>query len=143
MKKTLKRERSEGQSLKRKHEDMLSKIEMSKEACQTLRSNKDALVLLVNIIEGEKKDLEKQVVKAVQKGDTTRKRVEELEAQNLLLGEQLQVEKEKHMDITPFQNLASMLQKEINQVFMSLAGEMYRVKQIDILKELELSSTKF
>ena len=48
------------------------------------------------------------------------------------------------MDITPFRNLASMLQKEINQVLMNLVGEMYRVKQIeDILKELELSSKKF
>ena len=36
MKETLKTERGEGQSLKRKHEDMLSKIDKSKEACQTL-----------------------------------------------------------------------------------------------------------
>ena len=43
-----------------------------------------------------------------------RKRVEELEAQNLLLREQLQVENEKQMDTTSFQNQASMLQKEIN-----------------------------
>ena len=45
MKETLKRERREGQSLKRKHEDMLNKIENSKEACQTLQYDKDALVL--------------------------------------------------------------------------------------------------
>ena len=102
MKETLKRERGEGQSLKRKHEDMLSKIEKSKEACQTLQSDKDALVLSVNIIKGEKKDLEKQVMEAVHKGYTASKRLEELEAQNLLLREQLQVAKEKQMDITPF-----------------------------------------
>ena len=95
MKETLKRERDEGQGLKRKHEDMLSKIEKSKEACQTLQSDKDALVLSVNIIEGEKKDLEKQVVELVQKGDAASKRVEDLEAQNLLLKEQLQMAKEK------------------------------------------------
>ena len=59
MKESLKRERGEGQSLKRKHEDMLTMIEKSKEACQTLQSNRDALVLSVNIIEGDKKDLEK------------------------------------------------------------------------------------
>ena len=48
------------------------------------------------------------------------------------------------MDNLPFKNLASMLQKEINQVLLSLAGEMYRVKQIeDRLKELELNSTQF
>ena len=61
MKETLKKERGEGQSLKRKHEDILSEIEKSKEACQTLQSDKDALVLSISIIEGEKKDLEKQV----------------------------------------------------------------------------------
>ena len=65
----------------------------------------------MNIIEGEKKDLEKQVMEAMEKVDMVSKRVEELEAQNLLLGEQLQVAKEKQMDITPFQNLASMLHK--------------------------------
>ena len=80
-------------------------------------------------------------MEAVQKGDTASKRVEELEAQNLLLKENLQVVKEKYMDITPFLNLASMLQKEINHLLLSLAGEMYRVKKIeDRLKELELSS---
>ena len=48
------------------------------------------------------------------------------------------------MDITPFPNLASMLQNEINRVLLNLAREMCRVKQIeDILKELELNSTKF
>ena len=39
------------------------------------------------------------------------------------------------MDITPFRNLASMLQKEINQVLLNLAEEMYKVRQMeDILK---------
>ena len=37
-----------------------------------------------------------------------------------------------------------MLQKEINQVLLSLTGDMYRVKQIEVkLKELALSSPKF
>ena len=61
MKETLKKERGEGQSLKRKHEDSLSELEKLREACQMLQSDKDALVLSVNIIEGEKKDLKKQV----------------------------------------------------------------------------------
>ena len=80
-KEILKRERDESQSLKRKYEDMLSEIEESKAECQTLQSDKDALVLSANIIEGEKKDLEKQIIKEVQKRDTTNKRIEELEAQ--------------------------------------------------------------
>ena len=45
MKETLNKERSEGQILKRKHEYMLGKIDNSKEACQTLQYDKDALVL--------------------------------------------------------------------------------------------------
>ena len=64
MKETMKKERGERQSLKRKHEDILSEIEKSKEACQILQSDKDALVLWVDIMEGEKRNLEKQVVEA-------------------------------------------------------------------------------
>ena len=64
----------------RKYEDMLSTIEESKVECQTLQFNKEALVLSVNIIEGEKKDLEKQIIEVVHKGDTTNKRIEELES---------------------------------------------------------------
>ena len=48
------------------------------------------------------------------------------------------------MDITPLKNLASMLQKEINQVLLNLAEEMYKVKQMeDRLKEIKLGSTQF
>ena len=80
----------------------------------------------------------------MQKGDTENKIIEELEAQNLSLKEQLQVVEEKQMDITPFKNLASRLQKEINQVLLKLAEEMYKVKQVeDILKEIKLGSTQF
>ena len=132
------------QSMKRKYKYMLSMIEESKEECQTLQSDKDALVLSANIIEGEKKDLEKQIIEAVQKGDTTNKIIEELEAQNLSLKEQLQVAEEKQMDITSFRHLASRLQKEINQVLLNLAEEMYKVKQMeDRLKEIKLGSTQF
>ena len=63
MKETLKKERGEGQILKRKHEDILSELEKLREACQILQSNKDSCVLSINIIEGEKKDLKKQVAK--------------------------------------------------------------------------------
>ena len=80
MKETMKNERGEGQILKRKHEDILSEIENSKETCQLLKYDKDSLVLLVNIIEGEKKDLEKYIIEREKKGDATRKRIEELEA---------------------------------------------------------------
>ena len=46
------------------------------------------------------------------------------------------------MDITPFGNLASRLQKEINQVLLNLVEEMYKVKQMeDKLKEIRLHST--
>ena len=102
MKETLKKERGEGKSLKRKHEDILSDIENSREACQSLQSDKDFLVLSIIIIEGEKKDLEKEVVEAEKEGEAANKRIEELEAHNLLLREQLQVVKEKQVDITPF-----------------------------------------
>ena len=48
------------------------------------------------------------------------------------------------MDITPFINLALMLQKHINQVLLNLTEEMYKVKQMeDRLKEIKLGSTQF
>ena len=59
IKETMKKKRGEGQSLKRKHEDILSELEKLRKACQILKSDKDSPVLLVNITEGEKKDLEK------------------------------------------------------------------------------------
>ena len=55
LKETLKRERDESQSLKRKYEGMLSDIEESKAECQTLYSDKDALVLSASNIERESK----------------------------------------------------------------------------------------
>ena len=51
----MKKERDESQNLKRKYEDMISKIEGSKAKCQTLQSDKDALVLLASNIERESK----------------------------------------------------------------------------------------
>ena len=53
LKETLKRERSESQSLKSKHEDMTSEVELSKAECQTLQEDKDALVLSAGNIEKE------------------------------------------------------------------------------------------
>ena len=44
MKETLKKERSEGQILKRKHEDSLSELEKLRDAFQILQYDKDALV---------------------------------------------------------------------------------------------------
>ena len=58
MKETLKKERGKGKIIKRKHAEIISDIEKSKEACQILQSDKDALVLSISIIEGKKKDLE-------------------------------------------------------------------------------------
>ena len=51
---------------------------------------------------------------------------------------------EKQLDIAHFRNQASSLQKEVNQILLRLAGEMYRIKQIEArLKEIALSSSKF
>ena len=102
MKEPLKKERGEGQSLKRKHEDSLSELEKFREACPIMQSDKDALVFSINIIEGEKRDLEKRVLEVEKKGEAANRRVEELEVQNNLLNEELQATKEKQLDITPF-----------------------------------------
>ena len=56
LKETLKKERSESQRLKRKYEDMISEVMVSKVECQTLQANKDALVLSAGNIEKESQD---------------------------------------------------------------------------------------
>ena len=45
LKETLKKERSESQNLKRKYEDMIGEVEISKAECQTLHTDKDALII--------------------------------------------------------------------------------------------------
>ena len=44
-KETLKKERKEIHSLKRKYEDMINEFRVSKVECQTLQAKKDALVI--------------------------------------------------------------------------------------------------
>ena len=53
LKETLKKERSEIQSLKRKYEDMISEVKVSKVECQTLQVDKYALVISAGNIEKE------------------------------------------------------------------------------------------
>ena len=45
--------------------------------------------------------------------------------QKNLLDKQLKVANEKQLDITPFHNQGPLLQKEINQIQLKLAEEMY------------------
>ena len=120
MKETLRKERGEGQSLKRKHDDILTKLEKLKDAYKILETEKDALVLLATITEGEKKDLERKVLELEKKKYTANKRVEELEIQKSLLDKQIKEENEIQLDVAPFQNQAPLLQKEINQIQLNL-----------------------
>ena len=53
LKETLKKERNENQNSKRNYEDMISEMEVSKADCQTLQSDKYALVLSASNIEKE------------------------------------------------------------------------------------------
>ena len=48
LKEALKKEGSESQNMKRKYEDMISEVELSKAKCQTLQEDKYALVLSAN-----------------------------------------------------------------------------------------------
>ena len=61
VKETLRKERGEGKSLKRKYDDSLTELERLNEAYQILHVEKYALVLSATITEGEKKDLEDKV----------------------------------------------------------------------------------
>ena len=61
---------------------------------------------------------------------TTDKRIKELEIQNSLLVEKLKVENEKKLDMAPFRNQASLLQKEINQILLKLAGDSIKLRRL-------------
>ena len=130
VKETLRKERGEGQILKRKYDDTLTELERLKEAYQILQSNKCALILSATIAKGEKKDLEDKVA--------------DLRTQNHLLVEQLKVANEKQLDIAPFRNQVFLLQKEVNHSLLRMVGETYMTKQIEArLKEIALSSLEF
>ena len=117
VKEILRKERREGQSLKRKYDDTLTELERLKEAYQILQSDKYSLIFSATITKGEKKDLEDKVA--------------DVRTQNHLIVEKLKVANEKQLDIAPFHNQASSLQKEVNQILLRLAGEMYKIKQIE------------
>ena len=78
MKETLRKEKGEGHDLKIKHDDTLSEFERLKKAYQALESDKDALVLLVTITVGEKKDLESKVLELETQKSVASKQLEEL-----------------------------------------------------------------
>ena len=62
MKDTLVKERGEGWELKRKHEAAISEKEILEKEYQDLEIEKDALEILVTFMEGEKKDLEDNIL---------------------------------------------------------------------------------
>ena len=45
LKETLKKERDESQNIKRKYEDMIGEVKVSRTECQTLQADKDALAI--------------------------------------------------------------------------------------------------
>ena len=61
MKDSLIKERGEGRELKRKHEETLSEFERLQKKYQYLETDKDALVVQMTIMEGEKRDMEDKV----------------------------------------------------------------------------------
>ena len=56
LKETLKKERCESQNMKRKYEDMISEVKVSKAEYQTLLEDKDALVVSAESIERNSQD---------------------------------------------------------------------------------------
>ena len=67
MKETLKKERSESQNLKRKYEDMIGEVEISKEECHNLQADKDALIIYAGNIENNSQTTMPELVKLQQK----------------------------------------------------------------------------
>ena len=85
MKETLRKERGEGQELKRKYDDTLSDLEKLKGAYHISELDKTALTLSIAITEGEKRDLEDKVSELEKQKVAASKRTEEMESQNNIL----------------------------------------------------------
>ena len=136
MKHTLVKEIREGQDSKRQHEATISEFERLQKENQDLEGENDALELSVTIMEGEKKDLEDKVLQLeAQKSTENRQagdlkaREEEIEVQNKSLETHLKMASERNPDITPFCNQSCSIRRNIHQVQLKLAEEIYKVKQ--------------
>ena len=103
MKETLKKERSESHNLKRKYEDMIDEVEISKEECHTLQADKDALIIYAGNIENNSQTTMPELVKLQQKyqsleveRDELRLSVEELDKEKgRLEGKVTELEEQK------------------------------------------------
>ena len=101
LKSTLVKERGEGGELKRNHEVTLSEFKMIQNDYQDLELEKDSLVLLDTIIDGEKKEFENKISELEawksatdRQAEEIRTQVGELEAQNSSLETQLKTTNE-------------------------------------------------
>ena len=81
MKDTLVNERGEGWESKRKHEATTSEFKNLQKAYKYLESEKDALVLSVTITEGEKKDIESNILELEAHRSAVNKQTEEMKTQ--------------------------------------------------------------
>ena len=109
--------------MKRRHEATLLELQRLQEAYQALELKKEALVLSNTIIDGEKKDiednileLEAQKVVADKQAEELKDWVADLEAWNNSLETQLKVENEWKVDITPLQEHALLIRRKTYQV---------------------------
>ena len=89
LKETLKKERAESQNLKRKYENMIGEVEVSKAEFQTLQADKDALVVFAENTDknaqttlSEFGKLQQQYQSLEAKRDELRLLVEELNKEN-------------------------------------------------------------
>ena len=132
MKETLRKERGEGQELKRKYDNTLSDLEKLKGAYKILESDKFSLTLSIEITEGEKRDLEGNFSELEKQKSVANKRTEELEDLNSLLEEKIKVFKEKKLDLIPFCSQGFLMQRKIHQVQLKLTEELYKIRQIKV-----------
>ena len=96
------------------------------------------------ITEGEKKDLESNILELEVQKSIVSKQVEEIETLDSSLEKHLKMANEKHPNITPFHCQAYLMHTKIHQVQLKMVEEVFKIKQIEArLKEIEDRSLDF
>ena len=146
LKETLKKERDESQNLKRKYEDMIGEVKVSRTECQTLQADKNALEISIDnkeksaqvtLVELQKLQLEHQMLKTEK--DDLQVSYENLSTEkDRLQSEVAELETKKHTTEErekQYQIQVVALEEQNNLLTTSLKSAMEQKTDIRPLKE--------
>lgn len=144
----LQREVHEGRELKRKHSDLLSEKEKMVEDLRRLDEEKEALVVQVQILEGEKNDIEAETTQlksnqlvADQQVQELKVKVEELEKEIGALTERLETTHNRKPDMSLLCDEACKVLEQMYHSQMGLTKKVFKMKRMMVrMDEISIQS---